>query len=171
MLPAVLFGTQVITEQNTVSCEELFLKRELKIYKDPSLFLPNLAMLYTNPKKGWDELLKESPLLTSVKGSFRLMRLGPSREFNHFGGIERLYELTDSNFRPRLHEMKNKEWKVKNPMIIPIKVCGLNDSYTDTLGFILESDLALAQTAEENENAAMPPSTVGNPIPKLKKQE
>lgn len=171
LFPALVFGTQVISEQSHVSCEEFSLKRELKVYKDPSLFLPNLSQLYTNPKLGWEELLKESPLLTTVKGSFHMMRLGPVREFSNFGGIERLYELSDPSFRPRLKEGKNHEWKVKKPLMIPIKVCGMNDAYSDSLGFVLQSDLAQAQIAEDSENAAMPPSTVGNPIPKLKKQE
>ena len=136
------------------------------------MFLPNLDLLHFDSKMGWEALSKENPLLTTVKGNFHLMKLGPAREFNlkGFGGIERLYELSDPMFKPKWREQKNHTWKMKKPLIIPIKVCGVSDAYSDFVGFVLQEELKLAQIAEESENAVMPPSTVGNPIPKLKRQ-
>lgn len=168
LFPSLLFSAQVITEHPYVSCEEFLLKREMKIYKDPSLFMPNLNMLYTDPKAGWAELLKENPLLTTVKGGQRLMRLGPAREFKNFGPVARIYEMNDPRFLPKYQQGKKSQREIKNPMIVPVKICGAGDAYSDSLGFVLEADLKLAQVAEETENSVMPPSTVGNPIPKLK---
>lgn len=169
--PAFLFGTQIIVENSHAFCEEINLKRELKIYKDPSLFLPNLSLIYSNPRKGWKELLNENPLLTSLNGSVHLMRLGPPREFKNFGAIARLYELSEPRFKPKFKENEKQEREIKNQVIVPIKICGVSDPYSDSLGFVLVSDLNLAQTSEDSENAVLPTSTLGNPIPKLKKQE
>ncbi len=172
MFSSLIFAaqTQVLTEYTHVSCEEFALKRELPIYKDPSLFLPFVDLLEKDPKAGWEALSKESPLLTTVKGSQHFMRLGPARDFSNFGDIAKIYEVNDRRFIPRWVHFKNEPAKLKNSRIVPVKICGMGAAYTDTLGFILESDLETALKAEAAENAAMPPSTVGNPIPKLKRQ-
>ena len=40
-----VFSAQVISERSHSSCEEFLLMRELKIYKDPTIFLPNLSLI------------------------------------------------------------------------------------------------------------------------------
>lgn len=174
VVAALLIGSQVgavqiVTESPNVACEELQLAKELRIYKDPTLFLANLGMIYADPTQGWESLMEESPLLTTVKGRVQVMRLGKAREFRNFGGISRLYESVDPRLKAPKKRMGTKGPELLNPtMIIPIKVCGgAYDAYKDSLGFVVATDLRDAQQ-EEYEDGQMPPSTVGNPIPKLR---
>lgn len=149
----------IVSENPHVSCQEMKFYKELKVYKDPSLFLGNLSEIYSDPSVGWERLMKENPLLTSIKGTVQVMKLGPEREFKNFGAIARIYELADPKFRT--------DHKTLNPKIVPVKFCG-GDAYSDTMGFVLVNDLKNAQI-EEVEPGVLPPSTVGNPIPKLRK--
>ena len=155
-----IFSIQVVTDSPNVVCRELKLHREVRVYKDPTLFLSNLNLIYTDPAAGWDALMEESPVLTTLKGEVQLMQLGPPRDFRGFDAIAKLYELAE----PRL-EVRD----AKGPSrIIPVKICGHNQPYTDALGFVLEADVKLAQK-EELEGRGLPPSTYPNPIPKLQK--
>lgn len=163
-------AVQIVTESPNVVCEELQLAKELRVYKDPTLFLANLGMIYADPAHGWQTLMEESPLLTTVKGKVQIMRLGKPREFRNFGGISRLYQTMD----PRLKAPQRPAAGQKGPqlidptMIIAVKICGgAYEAYKDSLGFVVASDLREAQQ-EDYEDGQMPPSTVGNPIPKLR---
>jgi hypothetical protein len=169
------FAAQIVTEAQHTHCEELQLFKDLKIYKDPTLFLPVLSQIYVDPANGWDLLMNESPLLTTLRGTIHVMRLGSPQEFKSFGGISRLYELADSQFVPKptpSPEPKKKlspkdvEELKRGPLIVPIKIC--SEAYAETLGFVLETDLKTAQV-DEREEATLPPSTRTNPIPKLRK--
>jgi hypothetical protein len=164
------FSAQVISEKQRSTCEEFLLMRELKIYKDPTLFLPNLSLIYSHPRLGWESLMNESPLLTTLKGTVHFMILGEPQEFRNFGAISKVYELADSKFIPRPTATPVPPTRkgahaslTQGPNIIPIKICG--DSYGDTLGFVLESDLKIAQT-DERDGTVLPPSTRKNAIPK-----
>ena len=46
--------------------------------------------------------------------------------------------------------------------------CMPDDAYLNTLGFVLLSDLKEAQKNKRDVRGFLPPSTKGNPIPKLK---
>lgn len=161
-------GVQVITDGSKVVCQEVRLYRELRVYKDPTLFMTSLNALYLDPGLGWESLKREDPVLTTLEGTAFLMRLGAPREFRGFGSIARIYELVDSRFRPG-RATASLESGTKGPrppaMIVPVKLCG--NSYNDTLGFVLESDLVRAQVEMEGEHLPMPPSVFPNPIPKL----
>lgn len=158
------YGAQIVSENPHVSCQELKLYKDLKVYKDPSLFLGNLSEIYTDPSVGWDRLLKENPLLTTIKGTVQVMKLGQEREFKNFGAIARIYEIADPKFKTA--EGVGGKKVQQSPKIIPVKICG--DAYGDTMGFVLVADLKNAQI-EELDPGVLPPSTVGNPIPKLRK--
>ena len=117
-------------------------------------------------KSSFEVLSVENPLLTTVKGTFHMMRLAPPREFKSFGAISSFYELAE----PRLtteSKVRNPHGMGKSSQIIPVRVCGSSGGYSDSLGFILAADLQAAQIAELG-SEQLPPSTVGNPIPRLK---
>ncbi len=162
-------GAQVVSELEHVACEEFRLSRELIIYKDPSLFIGNLGQMYNNPSQGWASLMNESPILTTVQGTIHLMKLGLPIEFKSFGVISKLYELVDPRFKLKIISPQNKIAKPLEslrPLVVPVKVCG--QSYADSLGFIIVSDLDWAQE-EDLQPGTLPPSIYPNPIPNLKK--
>jgi len=158
-LPA--YAVEIVTENPHPACEELHLSKSLKLYKDPTLFVSQAARADEEPGA-----LNDSPLLTTLTGTIQLMRLGPPQEFRHFGALAKVYELEE----PRLRSKREKGGGglESSPLIVPIKVCGDAQPYTDTLGFVLLSDLRESQ-AEQYEPGMLPPSTVGNPIPTLPK--
>lgn len=160
-------AAHIVSENSHLSCEELKIFKELRVYKDPSLFLGNLSEIYSDPSVGWERLMKENPLLTTIKGAVQVMRLGPEREFKNFGAIAKIYELADPQFKKKGEKSSNPSSNPMNPKIVPIKICG-GDAYGETMGFVLVSDLKKAQV-EEFEPGVLPPSTVGNPVPKLRK--
>ena len=94
------------------------------------------------------------------------------QEFQNFGVISRLYELADRKFIPRPSPSplatggKKGDGKLRGPKVVPVKIC--NDAYSETLGFVLESDLKTAQN-DDREESLLPPSTRANDVPKLKK--
>lgn len=138
---------------------ELELRGELDVYKDPSLFLPQVAEVYRDPDLHWDVLKHEKPHLTTVSGPTCLRKLGPPTRFRDFGLVTRLYEAAD----PRLRLAGKGPDKGRSPLIVPVQLCG-NTRYKDTLGFVLASDLEQA-LHPPGEAVGMPPSTKGNPIP------
>jgi hypothetical protein len=141
------------------ACQEFVARHELKVFKDPTLFIPNLGLIQIDPKVGWYRLMQETPLLTVLSGRVSLMRLGEAREFKNFGAIARLYELAE----PRLRLVDPATSLQKTPVkIVPVQVCG-----SGALGFVLESDL---KQAKENREASvgLPPSVYPNPIPEWK---
>ena len=156
VLSAPSYAIQVVTDGPNVGCEEIKLSKELRVYKDPTLFVGNLSLIYTDPTLGWEKLMEETPLLTRVGGMVHLMRLGQPREFKNFGAIAKLYELADARFRSKTSE--------HHPLIVPVRICA--EGYSDSLGFVLKSDLDDAQKAFFEEGS-MPPSAGNNPIPQL----
>lgn len=162
-------AVEVVTENSNVTCEEYHLSRELKIYKDPTLFHSDLS-----PRDADDPLVSDSLVLTTVTGTIQMMRLGPPREFAGFGPIVKLHELAKLRLRARRKKAEPRLTKTSpvpddiSPLTIPVKICGgPNDPYLDTLGFVLVSDLRDAQ-AEEFEPGTLPPSAYPNPVPTLK---
>lgn len=157
-----LWGVQIVTETPHVHCRTFHFHQDLSIYKDPTLFLPNLSLIYADPVRGWEALMEESPLLTKVKGDIVLMLLSDKpAEFKNFGAVARLYEMADPRFK------FNKKESSSPVKILPIKMCGEpNDPYRDTVGFVIEEDLKKAQV-EILETGKLPPSVYPNPIPKL----
>ncbi len=156
----VLASADVVTDSDVKAhCEELVVKRELRVFKDPSLFLPGLALIAEDPKAGWERLMEESPLLTRLTGRVSLMRLGKAREFKNFGAIAKLYEAAE----PRLR-LREKGAAASSARVIPIQICG-----DGSLGFVLESDLKWAALDEKRASEdVMPPSTYPNPVPRWK---
>jgi hypothetical protein len=160
-LPAM--AVQIVTENPNPACEELHLAKALKLYKDPTLFLSAVTTADTEP-----DAFGDSPLLTSLKGTVQLMRLGPPHEFRNFGAIAKVYELAEPKLRGVTARKNEKDERViASPLIVPVKVCGDNQPYSDTLGFVLLSDLRDAQV-EDYEPGSLPPSTYPNPIPSLR---
>lgn len=163
---------QVVSEGGSTECREKNLLRELRVYKDPNIFLANLGMIYVDPAQGFEALMEESPLLTTIKGKVALWQ-GTQSEFRNFGGISRLYATVDPRLRVPAKQLKRdpRDKRVVNQptMIIPIRICGgPHDAYRDTLGFVLAQDLAEAQLPHDSDDGTMPPSTRSNPIPKLR---
>lgn len=157
-------AVDVVAEQGAHTvCEEFVAHKELRVFKDPTLFLPNLALIQADPKVGWYRLLQETPLLTSfLKGRVRLKRLGEPREFKNFGVIARFYELAE----PRLRMREVGEGSLtRAARIVPVQLCG-----QDNLGFVLESDLRRASVDDETAGGGMPPSIYPNPVPELRDQ-
>ncbi len=165
---------EIITERGlNPSCEELRIGRELRVYKDPSLFLGALSLIFKDPHIGWDNLMRENPLLTSLQGTAQIIRLGPPRQFKNFGFVAKLYESVEP--RLRLEELpsselskKNKGKKYSAAEIVPVMLCGESDAYRNTMGFILNSDLKAAQAEINGGGGSLPPSV--NFIPEWKEQ-
>jgi hypothetical protein len=162
-------AAQLVTEPGHSACEEYKLAKDLRVYKDPSLFIGSLGQMYNDPKQGWSSLMEESPVLTTLQGTVHLMKLGIPSEFKNFGVISRIYELADSSFKPRLTERgvstSSSRERVR-PLVVPVKVCG--STYGDSLGFVLISDLEKAQQ-EERDPGVLPPSVYPNPVPTLRR--
>ena len=64
---------------------------------------------------------------------------------------------------------KKARWLKNPPMILPVKLCG-EDSYQDSLGFVLVSDLDVAQNSVDP-SKSLPPSIEPNPIPALRQDD
>ncbi len=160
LLAPFAYGVDVVTENGAADCETFVAHRELRVYKDPTLFLPNISQIMADPKVGWQRLMSERPLLNSFRGSVSLARLGKAREFKNFGMIARLYELAE----PRLR-MMGEDGKIRPSVkIVPVQICGQG-----TLGFVLEEDLRRAAIDEDVElGNVMPPSVYPNPVPDWK---
>jgi hypothetical protein len=156
------YGVDVVTENGAADCETFVAHRELRVFKDPTLFLPNISQIMADPKEGWKRLMAERPLLNSFKGPVNLARLGKAREFKNFGMIARLYELVE----PRLRMMGEDGKARPTVKIVPVQICGQG-----TLGFVLEEDLRLAALDEDVEQGSvMPPSVYPNPVPDWKQR-
>lgn len=161
---------EIITERDTSpACEEFRLNRDIRIYKDPSLFLESLSLVLRDPIVGWEKMMRENPLLTTLRGTAQIVRLGPARDFKNFGLVARLYESVEP--RLKLQEVPAPEQQKKDgrrghtsarkqfsaARIVPVMLCGDTDAYRNTLGFILQSDLNAAQL-DATGNVALPPS-------------
>jgi hypothetical protein len=156
LFSASLNAVELVSERGAgSSCQELTVKRELKVFKDPTLFLPNLGLIMADPKVGWYRLMQETPLLMVLTGRVKLTKLGEAREFKNFGVIARLYELAE----PRLRLVDPEVSKQPLVKIVPVQICG-----EGVLGFVLESDLRLATEGLKAEKG-LPPSIYPNPIP------
>lgn len=144
------FALHVVTDKST-HCETFQLYRELAVYKDPSLFVEQVNLLSHDRDNGWRALMAENPLLTRISGTVKLMRLGPPRSFSNFGEISYLYELADKRFKIRRNQVLDSGVR-----IIPVRFCAEDEPYSDTLGFVLQSDLTLAQ--KRVDEGTRPPS-------------
>ncbi len=162
-------AVEIVTEKPVVYCEEFHLSKPLNIYKDPDLFIRNLALIYSDPQLGWEMLMEENPLLTRVQGTVKLMRLADTRYFRNFGAVAKLYEAADPRFRmtevPTNPDDPSGETTKVGPEIVPIQICGPGEPYSDFLGFVLTADLE-AVPEMNGLGGRMRPSTKGNPIPK-----
>ena len=158
-------AVEVIADQSA-SCRVFNFPQELKIYKDPSLFMSLLDEVGTS-RSSWEILMHESVLLTSVSGRVALELLGPPRDFNSFPLIAKLYEVVDPRLAVRPRYLKQHE--SRQVKIIPIKFCGDQEAYENTLGFVVAEDLLEAQRVSSNsvKKRGLPPSTYPNPIPVL----
>jgi len=161
-----VFPAHVVTTIPKPVCEKIDLgrDRELTVYKDPNIFLPNLAMLYQDPTRGANALRREDPVMRREEGgTLWIERLGEPHPFPNFGAISRLYGLRD----PRL--MPPNGGAVLLPgqgptNIVSVRLCG-RDAYQDGLGFVVLEDLEFARK-DQFVTSGMPPSIEPNPIPK-----
>ena len=94
-------AVQVVSDYEHASCQEFRLVKELRVYKDPSIFVGNLGQMYNDPHQGWASLMNENPVLTTLEGTIHLMKLGSPMEFKNYGVISRLYELADPRFKAK----------------------------------------------------------------------
>jgi len=171
LVPQSVSGVQIVTENQTTYCEEIHLSKLLNVYKDPTLFMGDLALITTDPQLGWERLMEENPLLTRLQGTVHLMRLGPPRYFRNFGSVARYYDAAEPHFRMS-PTAQTPAVEPQNPLvdassqIVPIQICGgSSDAYSETLGFVVTADLDAG--LPEGESHATRPSTLGNPIPKI----
>src|SRR5690348_13896830 len=88
-------AVDVVNENPQSACRPVELFRELNVFKDPTLFMSDLGLIYVDPTLGWKQLMRENPLLTQLKGRVQLLQLGPAREFKNFGAIAKLYEAAE----------------------------------------------------------------------------
>ncbi len=158
---SLAFGAEVVGETGgQARCQPFTAKSELRVFKDPTLFLPSLSLILADPKVGWYRLMQENPLRAVLQGSTSLRILGEPREFKNFGVIARLYELAE----PRLRLSDVKQVKPgTSEKIVPVQICG-----DGGLGFVLESDLKRAALDEEPHGEGLPPSVLPNPVPAWK---
>jgi hypothetical protein len=157
-----LWAVQIVTDGSNPYCEEVSLLTPLRIYRDPALILESVKLLGLDGSLGWDAMLDESPVLTTLgTGAVHIMKLGKPQPFKHYSEIESVYELADLKLRAR-----DRSTSKGNPLIVPIKICGA-ESYNDTLGFMFVSDWNRSQqlpmTVEGD--STLPPSTLSHPVP------
>lgn len=164
-----VYSIEIISKNKRTYCEEINLNKDLILYKDPELFLSNLSvMMHVDPELSVEELTgSDGPVLTTFRGKIQLMRLEPPREFRNFflTILQPKFRKTPQLAKKGVGENLRTDEVTK---IIPVKICGgMSDPYRDSVGFIVESDLASA-TAEDYEAGTLPPSIYPNPIPKIK---
>jgi hypothetical protein len=136
-------------------CRDFPLYRELVVYKEPTIFLTNLNRILIDPEQGMQELMQESPVFTTLKGSVKL-KLGRPETFKNFSAISKLYELAE----PRLEvDVESADGAATIHMVQNCK--------TGELGFVLQQDLLDAQQPKQGGHSRLPPSTRANPIPQL----
>ena len=152
-------AVQIVTGDAPTACEEFQLLKELRVYKDPAVLLNNVSIMKVDAETAWDSMADESPVLTQLSGRVQLMRLGPPDAFQNFGAVARAYEAAI----PRLKLRSNVD---KSAMIVPVRICGEHQAYSDSLGFVFLSELTDAQI-DEGQRGRLPPSTLKNPIPRL----
>lgn len=161
------WAVQIVTDGSNPYCEQVSLLSSLRVYRDPALILESVKLFEADSSQGWDAMLDESPVLTTLStGAVHIMRLGKPRPFKHYSEIEQVYELADPKMRAEDRS------KVRgNPLIVPIKICGA-ESYNDTLGFVFLSDLTRSQQlVSETGIASLPPSTPNHPVPIYSEQK
>jgi hypothetical protein len=162
-----LRAIQIVTEDPKLVCEEFQITKELKVYRDPALFISKMKLLAVDPSLGWREIRSEKPVLTSLKGTVHLVRLAPPQPFKNFKAYAELYEMADPGFSPR--PLTNEGRPDRSPLIVPVKLCG-NEGYLDALGFMLKAEFDSAQL-DDGEINQLPPSTPRNGIPKFPRSE
>lgn len=158
LVPATGYAAMEFVEVDFGVCRDFQLYRPLTIYKEPSLFLSVLNRILIDPEQGMKELMKESPVLTSVSGVVKI-KLGRPETFKNFNAISRIYELAD----PRLHV--DADFPDGSATIHMIQMCKGGE-----IGFVLQQDLEDAQKMVMDGKFRLPPSTRGNPIPQLPRQ-
>lgn len=166
----VVFSINALAVDNISSfelsgCEEFILHKELRVYKDPSLFIEIIGRMYNEPHLDWQNLANENPVLTTLEGVVYFMKLGAPSEFKSFGAISKLYQLAEPKLKSGQHDgkglnqQKNGAWKA---MVVPIRICG--SSYTGSYGFVLLSDFQ-ESLKDDVSSAGLPPSVHPNPVP------
>lgn len=151
----------VVISEGTGVCEEYPLTAELPVYRDPELFLSTMKEDYGDREANWKKRLKESPILTTVRGRVSFQRIGPDQPYKEFSYVSKLYGL---------HDPRPKGPVLGPPLMFPVLFCGASDAYADTPGFILVDDLKRATRPSREAKGGLPPSTYPNPIPEWKKQ-
>lgn len=150
ILVSSVFGIEMVSE-SPKPCEKVVAPKKvgLKFFKDPNLW-------------SWEESVG-SPLLTTLSGEIEIERLSQPFPLKHIKELSRLFD--HPNLLGSSQDIKPSNSPI--PQVIYIKIC--SGVYQDSVGFILEENLNLSQTETLNESGNMPPSTLGNPIPRLKK--
>lgn len=151
--PSRLPPVEVVGSGEAKPCRSPYFYQPLAIYRDPSLFLGSFAAYVADPRRGLDELLRERPLLTRLSGSVALRELPGEHVFRSFPVIQQMYGDVDRRFLA-----------AEAPKIVFVVLCGDNNPYRDTLGFVLKADLEAA----ERPAGGFPPSIEPNPIPEYK---
>lgn len=149
--------TEKPTYGNCVTWPPLF--EEVPVYRDPSFFLPNLILLKSDPAYGWKALMRENPQMTSLSGKVQVTVLAEEREFKNFGDIAALYESVEPRLRMRPQKSD------RPTMILPIRICGPNNPYSESIGFVLVEDLERAKRPSGKGGGGLPPSVAPNPVP------
>ncbi len=167
-LPSEAWPLDLTFDGERGSCQEFHLTKKMTVYKDPSLFVGRLGQLIEDPQRGWEDLMSDNPILTTLEGTVLLMKLGSPVEFKNFGLISKFYELVE----PRLKLDNGKKTSShstqkpsKGPLVVPVRLC--SSAYSDSLGFVLVSDFEKA-LKDDVPPGVLPPSIYPNPIPKLR---
>ncbi|MEZ4750071.1 MAG: hypothetical protein R3B54_05425 [Bdellovibrionota bacterium] len=141
-LSGTLHATEVATPFKAKRLE-FNAKSELNIYKDPSMFLPELAEIHADPLSGWESLQENTPLLTTVEGPVCLIQWAAVTPFKNFGLVSYLYQLADSRLKSPVTAATFGE---SAPLIVPVQLCG-GSAYSHSFGFVLQQDLEAVQHA------------------------
>lgn len=132
------------------TCTEIRLgrDRELPIYKDFTV----LGLIDLDPKQS--HRMAERPLLGSFSGVLFINRLGPARRLKNLAFLSSVVERRDKAVSPE-------------SLFVPAMLCGEN-SYQGSLGYL---ELGALRAAREDDfGDQLPPSTLSNPIPRLRSE-
>jgi len=163
-------AVDVVNYNPRARCQKYALNSDLNVYRDPSLYASNVGLLDVDPSTGLNTPFNDSPLLTTVRGVVYFMELGPPQEFKDFRAILKLFEIPQPRIKRigRDSEPRDDRWDsaagIDPNLAVPIRFCGKDDPYSDTLGYVFLWDRAQALKDPELKGET-PPSIAPNPIP------
>lgn len=150
-IAAPAFAVDIVNDDPNARCEYVELFEEVRVYRDPSLFLADLQEELTLRKhrpRRIDDIVR-----TSLNGKVAIIKIGKPYPFKNFSALSRLYEKAD----PRLKSRAG----AKPSLVQDIQVCS-EGAENSAVGFVVKEDFEQAKIYRHKE-ATLPPSV--NEIP------